>query len=217
MFVPAPELKRVATPKERVVAIIESINANNVAIPGTDTEPTQAYIVGVRNPDNSFSVLIYLHQIVSNRPAIYVCEPRSIPLTNYPEVEANAIEFVESMGFMVDNVNFRRLGPQQQEKVLERVPAFHEDLSRFAKDSGSQDGDDADEEIAVIQGVETEALDELEILEPIGFVDEELPIARGKPAQTIELTEEARTAAIEMSSSLQEEDKQKLLRLLAAF
>ena len=69
MFSPAPEIKHVAAPAERIVAVIESINSPNVVIPGSDAEPTQAFIVGVRNQDASFSVYIYLYQTQSNQPA----------------------------------------------------------------------------------------------------------------------------------------------------
>ncbi|MFH1810940.1 MAG: hypothetical protein ABIJ09_19520 [Pseudomonadota bacterium] len=215
MFVPAPELRRVAAPAERLVAVIESINAPNVVIPGSDAEPTQAMIVGVRNPDASFSVLIYLFQTQSLHPAIYVGEPRSVPLAQYPEVEAEAIQFVESMGFMIDNVNFRRLGPAQQAAVLERLPCFHDDPGAWAR--ARNKGSEVPAALDGLEGLEDPA--PLAMLEPLDEL-EDLPMIQ---AQLTDGAESALGAAIDnilgvaASPGLSDEERARLARLLAAF
>lgn len=222
MFTPAPELRRVHASADRVVAIIESINTPNVVIPGCDAEPTQAFIVGVRNPDATFSVMIYLYQTQSFRPAIYVSSPRAVPLAQYPEVEAEAIGFVESMGFMVDNLNFRRLTPVQQADVMERLPVFQEDpgaRARAALDAegsgkpvpATLEGLDGLDDAAPLQ--ELQPLDELDDLDSLPVVGAQL---RGGPLGALDA---AVDNALGMGSAptLSDEDRARLSRLLGAF
>jgi hypothetical protein len=39
-------------------------------------------------------------------------------------VELEGLQFMESMGFMLDNLNFRNLPADAQEKTLRRIPLF---------------------------------------------------------------------------------------------
>lgn len=133
MFVPAPQVRYLNVPRERVVAVIQSINTPSIAVPGSEPEPTAAYVIGLRNLDDSFSVVVYLHRKACNRPAVYLSRPRDVALADYPRVEAAALQFTEEMGFIVDNLNFRRLPAHEQRAVMLRIPVFHEDLASFAE------------------------------------------------------------------------------------
>lgn len=170
MFTPAPDLNRIPAAPENLVAVIASINTPNVVLPNAEAEPTQAYILGVRNPDASFSIYIYLLQTLTKRPAIYCSEPRSIPLAQFPEIESEALQFVESMGFMLDNLNFRRQSPDDQISTYKRLPCF-KDPSEFAPAA------DANAPGANLDGLE--GLDDLEELAPIigqSTFDDDLPL-----------------------------------------
>jgi len=54
------------------------------------------------------------------------------------------------MGFMVDNVNFRNMGPDQQAQLMEELPMFTDDLEDFARrqtaarEGEPSEGSDAD-------------------------------------------------------------------------
>jgi hypothetical protein len=39
-------------------------------------------------------------------------------------VEIEGLQFLESMGFMLDNLNFRNLSPEVQEQTIRRIPLF---------------------------------------------------------------------------------------------
>jgi hypothetical protein len=41
-------------------------------------------------------------------------------------VEIEGLQFLESMGFMLDNLNFRNLAADVQEQTLRRIPLFSE-------------------------------------------------------------------------------------------
>jgi len=53
-----------------------------------------------------------------------VSERREVGMEEYRDVEIEGLHFLESMGFMLDNLNFRNLAPAQQVETLKRVPLF---------------------------------------------------------------------------------------------
>lgn len=114
---------------DQVVAVIESINAPNIGTP-LGTERTKAYIVGLRLPSGNFTVAIYLHLVESNRACIYASDPIEVSLDGYSELEADAIQFAESMGFMLDNLNFRAKPPEEIARLVNLLPFFHESPPR---------------------------------------------------------------------------------------
>lgn len=161
MFVIRPDLKVLPYGPQNIVAIIESINTPMVAAEGRPLEPSQAYIVGMRNPSGTFSIFVYLYLAQSRQCLIYTHEPPEIPMASYHQFELEALQFVESMGFMVDNVNFRGLDTAHQQELLARLPIFHVDLAAYAKAmngeraAGEQDISDAEvmelEEVAEVE------------------------------------------------------------------
>jgi hypothetical protein len=126
MFVPLHGQTSLGISPDQVVAVIASINSPSIAVSGEGTEPAKAYIVGLQLPNGSFTVAIYLHMLHSNTPMIYRPEPLSFGLDHYPNAEAEAIQFVESMGFMLENMNFRAQPPQEVARLVEMLPFFHE-------------------------------------------------------------------------------------------
>ncbi len=109
---------------DAVVAIIESINNPNVSVPGYQTEPTKAFIVGARTSQQGFTAYIYMHLLDTNSVAIFAPDSSEVPLDQYPHLEAEAIHFVESMGFMLDNMNFRARSADEQARLAATLPVF---------------------------------------------------------------------------------------------
>jgi hypothetical protein len=119
-----PKLRFLSPGREQVVAVVESINQPQVIIPGRGPQAAQAYVAGLRNPNATFSIFIYLWLSQSKESVIYSYHLPQFPLEDYREAEAEALHFVESMGFMMENLNFRNLSPDAQKEVFERVPIF---------------------------------------------------------------------------------------------
>lgn len=117
-------LNHIPAGREHVVALYESINQPLVNIPGHGTAPTFAYILGTRNKQGHLTVFVYLYQQQTGAVVVYVCEPRSLSREQYRAEEAEAVRFVESMGFLVDNVHFPTLPPHEQDAVMQRAPLF---------------------------------------------------------------------------------------------
>ena len=162
--------------KENVVAIIESINKPMVAAMGRSLEPSKSYIVGMRNAaSGQFTIYIYLHLTDSNDSLIYVHDPAEIPMESYHEQELEALGFVESMGFMVDNVNFRTMSPEQQDHLLQTLPVFQADLKAWAR---ARDGGEEDEQLEDGEPLDLSAL-EGEVIE-LKEVVPEIPVRAAK-------------------------------------
>jgi hypothetical protein len=117
-------MTHVPVSRERVVAVIESINQPQISIPTKLPQSVQAHLVGLRNPDGTFSIHVGLYLRQSGENVIYSHDRRDLALEAYPEVELEGLQFLESMGFMLDNTNFRNLAPEAQEQTLRRVPMF---------------------------------------------------------------------------------------------
>ncbi len=124
MFQPDPTIPFVPAGREQVVALIESINQPQVSIPGKPTQAVQGFLCGLRNRDNTFSIYVGLFLPKTGENVVYAHDRRHLGLEEYREVEIEGLQFLESMGFMLDNLNFRNLAPSLQEATLKRVPIF---------------------------------------------------------------------------------------------
>lgn len=111
-----------------MVSLFQSINSPHLAIPGKQAGPAQGYIVGVRG-GAGFAVFIYLHLAESADCAVYVSQKRALAAADYPNEESDAVAFVESMGFIMDNLNFRTLAQADQETLVKSLPVFMKDPS----------------------------------------------------------------------------------------
>ncbi len=124
MFEPDPTLTSVAATREQVVALVESINQPQVAISGKPPQAVQGHLCGLRNANGTFSIYAALHLPKSGENVVYVHSKRQLTVEEYRDVEAEGLHFLESMGFMLDNVNFRNLAPEAQTETMKRVPLF---------------------------------------------------------------------------------------------
>jgi hypothetical protein len=118
-----PRLRGLPATREQVVSLHQSINAPHVAIPGKQAGPAQAFILGVR-AQGGFAVYIYLYLSEVGDCAIYASDQRAVAAESFAGEESEAMGFVESMGFMMDNVNFRALPPADQDELVKNLPVF---------------------------------------------------------------------------------------------
>ena len=124
MFKPEPSIRFVPATREQVVALVESINQPQVSIPGKASQAVSGHLCGLRNANGTFSIYVSLHLPKAGENVVYVHDRRQLGLEEYREVEVEALQFLESMGFMLDNLNFRNLPPAAQDETLARIPLF---------------------------------------------------------------------------------------------
>lgn len=130
MFTHLPGRLSLGIPPESVVAVIESINTPSISIPELGAEPTKAYLVGVATPAGGFGIFCYLLFLDSNTPIIYISNPPEVSFEQYGLLEGEAIQFAESMGFMLDNLNFRAQPPEIIARLVDGLPFFRDQHPR---------------------------------------------------------------------------------------
>jgi hypothetical protein len=122
MFVPLVGQTMIGVRPEHVFAVIESLNCPNIAIPDVGTEPTKAWLVGCLTPAGGAAMFCCLWLTESRRSVLYVSHPSEVALDAYPFLEQESIHFVESMGFLLDNLNFRARTPAEQAHLFQLLP-----------------------------------------------------------------------------------------------
>jgi len=125
VFRPEPSITHLPVLREQVVAIVESINQPQVSVPGKPAQTVTGHLCGVRNGNGTFSIYVGLYLQKTGENVVYVNERPQLSLEEYRGVEVEGLHFLESMGFMLDNLNFRSLSPDVQDQTFRRIPLFH--------------------------------------------------------------------------------------------
>ena len=125
MFTPDPAITHLPVSRDQVVAVVQSINQPQVSIPGKPAQVVLGFLVGVRSTNSAFSIYVGLHLPRAGENVVYVHERRQLTVEEYREVEIEGLHFLESMGFMLDNLNFRNLSPDVQERTFQGIPVLH--------------------------------------------------------------------------------------------
>jgi hypothetical protein len=125
VFRPEPSISHLPVSRDQVVAIVESINQPQVSVPGKASQTVLGHLCGVRNANGTFSIYVGLHLSRTGENVVYVNEKAQLTVEEYRAVEVDGLHFLESMGFMLDNLNFRNLAPETQEQTFRRIPLFH--------------------------------------------------------------------------------------------
>jgi hypothetical protein len=124
VFLADPTLSFVPADRDQVITIVESINQPQISIPMKPAQAAQGYLCGLRNANGTSSVFAVLHLLDSSENVVYVHDPQELRTDAYLAAEAEGLQFLESMGFMLDDVNFPNMPPDQQERTMRRVQAF---------------------------------------------------------------------------------------------
>jgi len=124
LFRPDPTMAFVDATRERVVALVESLNQPQISIPSKPSQAAHGFLCGLRTPSGAFALYVglYLPQTVEN--VIYAYEPRELGLDAFRAARTEGLHFLESMGFMLDDLRFTNQSAEQQERLLKRVPLF---------------------------------------------------------------------------------------------
>ncbi len=145
----------VQTRPEEVIDIHSSINRAMIAPEGRSTEPAQAFIASIYK-EGAYEVYIFLHLTNLNEGILYSWDEGAAPAEQIPGIYRAALEFTESMGFMMDDLKYRGKGPEEKVETFEEVPMFHADLSRFQEEAEEEE----DESELLIESLEDEGEEE---------------------------------------------------------
>jgi hypothetical protein len=140
MFAADPRITHIPAGREQIVSLASSLNKPHVAVPGKAAQEVQAYVVGIV-AGGGLTLFVYLFLTLTREAVVYVDHERlRVDAQGYKEVEAESLAFLESMGFMMEPLNFRSLSPEQQTEVMKSVPCFTKDLAPSAAPAGQEAG-----------------------------------------------------------------------------
>lgn len=126
MFTYDERIRGLPASREHVASLHVSLNTPHLAVPGKAAGAAQAFIVGLRG-SQGFGVFVYLFLSDSQDCAVYVNQRRNVSAEEFQSQEADALGFVESMGFIMDNLNFRSRSAEEQGGLLRTLPVFQRD------------------------------------------------------------------------------------------
>lgn len=122
MFAYASDVECVPLELASVLELHQSINRPAIAAEGLDAQEAQATFVSGHGA-SGIEAYVYLRMFASNRGLTYRwTDP--IDKSDYPDVQAGAIQFTESMGFMMEDMQFRRLPPDERERLADELGVF---------------------------------------------------------------------------------------------
>ncbi len=123
MFTFDDRITSVPATRAQVVSLHQSINSPHLAVPGKAAGPAQAYILGLRGA-TGISLFVYLALVDAHDCAVYVPAQKSLNPEEFKVELAEALGFAESMGFMMDDLNFRTRPAADQDQLLKTLPPF---------------------------------------------------------------------------------------------
>ncbi|ALC15979.1 hypothetical protein DSOUD_1198 [Desulfuromonas soudanensis] len=121
MFVLHKEIQRLEVPAERVLLLQRSLTNIQVAIPGTTSQETTAYLC-VFAAGKGYRIVAVLHQLSSRRLLFYLNNEGEVQQREANRILKEGIHFVESMGFILSDLDFQRLSPRERTAVWQSLP-----------------------------------------------------------------------------------------------
>jgi hypothetical protein len=148
MFSVDSRLHHLSAQRSNVIALYASLNAPHIGVPGKTAQEAQAFIVSIRNASGNFAVFVTLYLTKTHELIHYTdSDQPDVPKEGYLDAEADAVGFVESMGFMLDNLNYRALPADQQDNLLATLPPFLAKPGATAVGAAAESDDDASPQV----------------------------------------------------------------------
>jgi hypothetical protein len=130
MFRAAPEREYVQVDPSAVSVVYQSVNSVNVLLPGESSAMARAAIVGYKLESKRYAVVVALHLVDSRRHLIFVHDNAHLDPDGARQAAGEAISFVESMGFFVENSGWKDLDRVAQRELLAGMLVFQPPAAR---------------------------------------------------------------------------------------
>jgi tetratricopeptide (TPR) repeat protein len=116
-----PRRTHVPADPARITALYEATNQPMVQPTGRSAQSAQAVVVALDGP-RGFDVVVALTLTQSGEHIIYAGEP--VKESELPQAIEEALNFAESMGFILDATGWSNLDEARRMELIERIPAF---------------------------------------------------------------------------------------------
>lgn len=115
------EIDRLDIPAAKVFHLERSLSAVQVALPGLPSQDATAYLC-IYSHGKGVRVALVLHLLTSRRLAFYLHDEEAVPQQDASRLIDAGINFAESLGFMLTDVDYRKLGAQQRASLWGSLP-----------------------------------------------------------------------------------------------
>ena len=122
MFNEDPVRTHVSAGRDMIVALYESTNQPLVQVPGKSAQAAQAAIVASR-VGRGYEIVIALTFLESTQNVLYTPD-QLVDDAGLPEKIEEALNFAESMGFILDSAGWAALDAERRDELRARLPAF---------------------------------------------------------------------------------------------
>lgn len=123
MFTADPNITDLNVQGRNIVKVLFSMNIPQVATPELAVEDAKCYIFFFRE-GSRLSTFIVLYLPRTNRRFYYSYSSNPFPEESMPEVEDEARRFAEDMGFLLDELYFSDISPEQQKRWIDEQDIF---------------------------------------------------------------------------------------------
>jgi type IV pilus assembly protein PilF len=123
MFHEDPARTHVSVARDAIVALYESTNQPLVQVPGKSAQAAQAAIVA-SHVGRGYEIVIGLTFLESRENVLYAPD-RVVDDAGLPDQMEEALNFAESMGFILDSAGWGSLDAERRDELRSRLPVFH--------------------------------------------------------------------------------------------
>lgn len=121
MFQWDKSLKSLDVPAEQLLQLFRSMRDVQLALPGNPAQEASAYLCQYQAGAN-VGTLVALHLHKSEQLAIYVDTPREVPAEHADRSLDQALMFVESIGFLMNDLDIQILSATDRTLLWESLP-----------------------------------------------------------------------------------------------
>ncbi len=133
MFVLNENQKGLAsTDKSAVISVLRSTNDAKISSEGHPAQPTQAFVTTLTTQDEKLTTHIIFHLRESQGRIVYSWDGESFAQDQLRSVEEQALDFVENMGFAMDNLKVGALAGTDRNQILDGLPIFTDGMAQEA-------------------------------------------------------------------------------------
>ncbi|MFL5248686.1 MAG: social motility TPR repeat lipoprotein Tgl [Myxococcales bacterium] len=122
MFNEDPTRTHVSVARDSIVGLYESTNQPLVQVPGKSAQAAQAAVVA-SHVGHGYEVVIALTFLESGDNVLYTPD-QVVDDGGLPQKVEEALDFAESMGFILDSAGWASLSSERRDELRSRLPAF---------------------------------------------------------------------------------------------
>lgn len=112
--------------------LFKSVNLSQVSISGIPPAQARAYIFMLER-NHMLYPFVYLYFPEFNRGRFFIFEEGAVEIKKEGKAKEEALNFVESMGFMMEEIELLHLPSQELKELKKTLPFYYEDLEQFKK------------------------------------------------------------------------------------